>query len=89
MANKLKNIFKSRRTRMLESEIAELRAALAGILAASKTPEVSEADKNEIDAVLFHAASARVEADRLRGLYDAAMERISALEDRLAALEQK
>lgn len=89
MANKLKNIFKSRRVRVLEAEIAELRLAIAGLLAAGKTPDGSESEKNEIDAVLFHAASARVEADHLRGLYETAMVRISALESRLEALERK
>lgn len=89
MANKLKNIFKSRRVRALEAEVAELRLALAGVLAAGKTPDGSEAEKNEIDAVLFHAATARVEADRLRGLYESAVARISVLEDRLEALERK
>lgn len=89
MANKLKNIFKSRRTRTLEAEIAELRAAIAGLLAAGRTPEGTDADRNEIDAVLFHAASARIEADRLRGLYETAMARIAALETAVAELEKK
>lgn len=89
MANKLKNIFKSRRTRTLEAEIVELRVAIAGLLAAGKTPEGSQSEKNEIDAVLFHAASARVEADRLRGLYEAAMARIVALEAAVANFDKK
>ena len=88
MAGKLTSIFKSRRTRALEAEISELRVAIAGILAAGKTPEGVDTDKNEIDAVLFHAAGARVEAERLRGLYEAAMARIAALEARMDAAEK-
>lgn len=88
MLRKLKTLFKSRKVREADAQIAELRVAVAGLLAAGRTPE-GGAERNDIDAVLVHAASARVEMDRLSALYEASQARVAELEARVEALEKK
>jgi hypothetical protein len=89
MLRKLKTLFKSRKVREADAQIAELRVAVAGLLAAGKTPEGAVSERNDIDAVLVHAASARIEMDRLSALYEASQARVADLEARVEALEKK
>ncbi|MGV8998212.1 MAG: hypothetical protein ACOH12_14840 [Parvibaculaceae bacterium] len=89
MLKALKKLVKGRRTLSLEAQVAELRVAVAGLLAHGKTNEVGSVPLNDIDAVLLHAAAARVEMDRLSGLYEATLARIAVLETSLVRLEQK
>jgi hypothetical protein len=91
MFRKMARLLKSRRTRSLEAQIAELRVAVAALLDEVGSKEGSHRGTAEnatkIDAVLLHAAAAKVEADRLDGLYEAALARIAAVEGRLEAIE--
>lgn len=89
MLKALKKLVKGRRTLSLEAQLGELRVAVAGLLANGKTGDGSLDARNDIDAVLVHAAAARVEMDRLSGLYEATLARVAVLETSLAKLEQK
>lgn len=83
MFRKLKTIFKTRKTRELEVQVAELRAALAAVLTDIR-PSLGEA--GSVDAVLLHAAEARLEAERLSRLYESVIARVVAMEERLDAM---
>lgn len=89
MLKGLKKLIKGRRALSLEAQVSELRIAVAGLLAHGRTSEASAETRNDIDAVLVHAAAARVEMDRLSGLYEATLARVAVLENTVAALEQK
>ncbi|MDO8288332.1 MAG: hypothetical protein Q7T44_03860 [Parvibaculum sp.] len=89
MVKALKNLFKGRKTRSLEAQVSELRVAVASLLAEFKTSDGSDQARNDIDAVLVHAAAARVEVERLSGLYESALARVALMEENLSALEQK
>ncbi len=84
MLRKLKAMFGGRKTRSLEAQVAELRAALAAVLTEVR-PSIGE--PGSVDAVLLHAAEARLEAERLSALYEAAIARVAAMEERLDALQ--
>ena len=84
MLKKLKAIFKISKTRSLEAQVAELRAALAAVLTEVR-PSLGAA--GGVDAVLLHAAEARLEAERLSALYEATIARVAAMEERLDALQ--
>lgn len=84
MLRKLKVMFGGRKTRSLEAQVAELRAALAAVLTEVR-PSIGE--PGSVDAVLLHAAEARLEAERLSALYEAAIARVAAMEERLDALQ--
>jgi hypothetical protein len=87
MFRSLGRIFKSRKNIAIDAEIAELRAAVAGLLAASSTNVGSLEERNAVDAVLLHASSARIEMERVSALYEGAMARIAELESRLDTIE--
>ncbi|MES1991059.1 MAG: hypothetical protein V4441_08925 [Pseudomonadota bacterium] len=89
MFKALKKLFKGRRSSSFEAQVDELRIAVAGLLAAGKTSEGNVNTRNDIDAVLVHAAAARVEMDRLSGLYETTMARVAVLENTVTVLEQK
>ena len=82
MLRKLKAMLSGGKTRSLEAQVAELRAALAAVLTEVR-PSLGE--PGSVDAV--HAAEARLEAERLSALYEATMARVAAMEERLDALQ--
>lgn len=92
MIKKLSKLFKSRRTRSLEAQIAELRVAVSALLDAAgsaNVADVSSEGRARIDTVLLHAAAAKVDSDRLDGLYEATLARIAATETRLDKIEEQ
>ena len=89
MFRAFKKLFKGRRALSLEAQVSELRVAVAGLLAVGRTGEADPEARNDIDAVLVHAAAARIEMDRLSGLYEATLVRVAVLETSLAKLERK
>jgi hypothetical protein len=87
MLKKLRRLWRgSRRSRSRDAQLAELRAAVAGLMQRQRSLDGEAEGSTEIDGVLLHAANARVELERIEGLYDSVATRLVAIERRVEAL---
>lgn len=86
MLGKLKRLLGGRRKNRIESQVEELRVAIAGLLADRKDGDTSDNDRSRYaEAVLLHAAEARTTAEDLQANYGALAMRVAELERKLEA----
>jgi hypothetical protein len=87
MLRKLERLWRgSRRARLQEAQLAELRAAVAALMQRQRAADGIAPEAVEIDGVLLHAANARVEMERIEALYGSVAARLAAVERRLDGL---
>ena len=66
MLKKLERLWRgSRRTRLQDAQLAELRAAVASLMQRQRATDGIAPAAAEIDGMLLHAANARVEMERI------------------------
>lgn len=87
MLKNLKRLWRgSRRERLRDAQLAELRAAVASLLQRQRAGDGIAPEGGEIDGMLLRAANARVEMERIEGLYSSVAVRLAVVEQRLDGL---